>query len=102
MIQTRVYYPTDPEKFRRNLRGRWLDYDGEVGSYNSKESMSKRTDGIQIYHVLDATVFSHAPTDDKGRVNITANVTTSVPGKIKAAKSLLEKITEVELIEGNK
>ncbi|HUW43894.1 MAG TPA: hypothetical protein VMV95_02965 [Bacillota bacterium] len=102
IIQTRVYYPTDPEKFRKNLE-KWvtlniLDGPKEIVHYNSAESMSKRTDNVLIYHALDATVFVNAPNDDRGRVNITAYVK-SVPGEIESAKSLLEKITEIKLME---
>ena len=98
MIQTRIYYPTDAEKFRKNVQRRWCDLYEEVASFNSKESMSKRTDKMLIYHVLDTTVLVHAPYDNEGRVFITADVISS-PGRIEAAKSLLEKMSEVELIE---
>ena len=98
MIRTQVYYPTDAVKFRRNIRKKWDEYSEKIGHYNSKESMLARTDKVLIYHVLDATVFINAPSDDRGRVNITANVT-SIPGEIESAKSLLEKIAEVKLME---
>ena len=97
MIQTQVYYPIDSVKFRRNIQGKWQMGSG-IANYNSEESMLKRTDKVLIYHVLNSTVFIHAPSDDRGRVNITANLT-STPGGIESAKSLLENISEIKLME---
>lgn len=102
MIQTHVYYPTNPEKFRENLKElvvhNNLEMPKEIVHYNSNESMSKRTDGVLIYHILDATVFVHDVEEYKGRVNITATVR-SIPGEVEAARSLLEKMTKIKLMK---
>src|SRR3990170_6990448 len=98
MIHTGVYYPENPEKFRRNMQRRLIEYSDRVAHYNSGESMMARKDKVLIYHVVHATVFVNRPNDDFGRVNITANIS-SVPGEVENAKSLLEEITKVKLIE---
>lgn len=98
MIQTEVYYPENPEKFRYNMQRRGIEYSDRVAHYNSGESMMARKDNVLIYHVVHATVFVNGPNDDFGRVNITANIS-SVPGEVEYAKFLLEEITKVRLIE---
>ena len=98
MIRTQIYYPENPVKFRRNLQRRWHEFSERVAHYNSEESMSTRTDRVSIYHVLDTTVFINAPSNDRGRVNITANIS-SIPEKIEPAKSLLEKITNLTFVK---
>ena len=100
MIQTRVYYPTDMINFRRNLQKNFdsLEDIEKIVHYNSDENMSKRTDKVLIYHVLDATVFVNTPDDDHGRINITAKLSCCLD-KIESAKLLLEDRTKIKLRE---
>ena len=93
MIQTYNYQPADPEKFWRNIKRRWTEYSEKVAHFNSQESLSKRTNGELIYHVINATVFIRKP-GEKNMVSITAK-----PREMKKTQSLLEEISKVKLIE---
>lgn len=93
MIQTYHYRPVDPEKFRRNFVRRWMEYSDRIAHFNSRESLSKRVNGELIYHVMNATVFVDKPEKEK-----IVSITTE-PREMKAAKSLLEEISKVKLME---
>lgn len=98
MIRTTFYEPADPEKFRKNLRRRHLQYSDRFAHFNSAQSMDERGNGELIYHVLDTTVFVRYPSE-KRMVGITANVKRTSHDEISEAKSLLEEISRVKLIE---
>ncbi len=97
MIRTIFYEPATPEKFRRNMKRRFNEYAG-IAHFNAEISMAQRPSGELIYHVLDATVFVRLPSQPK-IVGITANVESIQNDKIAQAKSLLEKISKVKLLE---
>lgn len=98
MIRTTFYEPKEPERFRRNIRRRYLKYSDRVAHFNSDQSMENRGNRELIYHVLDATVFVRNPSE-KRMVGITADVKSASHDEISHAKSLLEEISRVNLIE---
>src|SRR3989338_7822210 len=97
MIQTIHYKPAEPEKFWRNIQRKWSDYSYGVAHYNSKESRTKRTNRELIYHILDASVFVRRA-NERLMVSISAKNTKS-NNKIEEAKSILEEISNVHLME---
>lgn len=97
MIQTRFYEPIEPQKFWKNIQRRWYEYSDRVAHYNSEQSISMRTNGELIYHVLDASVFIRRP-NETHMVGITANIEKG-KDKIEEARKLLEEIAKQKIIE---
>ncbi|MEK6892612.1 MAG: hypothetical protein AABX07_00230 [Nanoarchaeota archaeon] len=98
MIRTIFYEPVNREKFRQNIKIRWSKYSTETASFNAEDSMAQRINRELIYHILDATIFVRLPSQPI-MVGITANVTRLNNNQIEQAKSLLEEITRIKLIE---
>lgn len=94
MMETKVYYPQNANKFYRNLQRRGIEFAGRMVSYNSESFMRDRPDKSLVYHLANAAVVVSHPTDDRGCVSIT-----STEGKTGVAKSLLEEIGRVKLVE---